>query len=214
MINLFISRYAKFKNQREWRKANSHNKTVLGSVSNYHLISVGKFTYGVLNIINHSDNYKLKIGHFCSIAPNVQFIVCGEHLTNKISTYPFRVRFLNEKYEAVSNGDIIIEDDVWIGTNAIILSGVTIGKGAVIAAGSVVTKDVPPYTIYGGVPAKLIKKRFSDKISHLLMKLDYSKLSENTVRENIELFYSDLDKNPNLPKLENLINKIDEKELK
>ncbi|MGT2686378.1 CatB-related O-acetyltransferase [Streptococcus porcinus] len=214
MISVLLSKYEKFKNQRKWRKANSHNKTVLGSVSNYNLISVGKFTYGVLNVINYSDNYKLKIGHFCSIAPNVQFVVCGEHLTNKISTYPFKVRFLNEKYEAVSNGDIIIKDDVWIGTNAIVLSGVTIGKGAVIAAGSVVTKDVPPYTIYGGVPAKPIKKRFSDEISHLLMKLDYFKLSENTVRENIDLFYSDLDDINNLPKLKNLVNEINEKELK
>ena len=95
--------------------------------------------------------------------------------------------------EAISKGDIIVDDDVWIGYGATILSGVHIGQGAVIAAGAVVTKDVPPYAIVGGVPAKVIKYRFSPEIIQQLMKLDYSKLTEDMIRERIDDLYTSLD---------------------
>ena len=96
------------------------------------------------------------------------------------------------KAEAISKGDITI-DDVWIGFRATILSGVHIGQGAVVAAGAVVTKDVPPYAIIGGVPAKIIKYRFSPEVIEQLLKLDYSKLTDDMIWERIDDLYNSLD---------------------
>ena len=120
--------------KKKWRAENQHNHTAMGQMFNRALVHVGKDTYGQLNVINHSDCYKLNIGNFCSIAPEVLFVVCGEHAPDKISTYPFSVRYGGKKYEAISKGDIKVQDDVWIGVRSTILSGVTIGQGAVIAA--------------------------------------------------------------------------------
>lgn len=102
------------------------------------------------------------------------------------------------KLEAVSKGDITIEDDVWIGYGATILSGVKIGQGAVIAAGAVVTRDVPPYAIAGGVPAKVIKWRFPQAIIDKLVKIDFSKLDEKMVRKHIDELYEKVDENTDL----------------
>ena len=143
--------------------------------------------------MNNSDNYWLKIGHFCSIAQGVTFVVCSDHPTDRISTYPFKAVCLgSQKYEAVSNGDIIVEDDVWIGNGATILSGVRIGQGSVVAAGAVVTKDVPPYAIVGGVPAKVIKYRFPEHIIEALLKVDYGQLTKEMVEEHINTLYEEL----------------------
>ena len=109
---------------------------------------------------------------------------------NTFSTYPFKVMVLGEKREAWSKGPIIVEDDVWIGTRAIILSGVRIGKGAVIAAGTVVTKDIPPYAIVGGNPAKIIKFRFEQDVINELMKVDFAKIDKNFISTNIDLLYN------------------------
>jgi serine acetyltransferase len=86
-------------------------------------------------------------------------------------------------------------DDVWLGENVMVLSGVKIGKGAVVAAASVVVKDVPPYAIVGGNPAKVIKYRFSPEIIEKLMVTDLTKLSANSIKENIDLLYSELNEN-------------------
>ena len=147
-------------------------------------VSVGRYSYGVINaLINENCSERLIIGDFCSIAPNVTFIVSSEHSYQSLSTYPFRVKICNFRAEAGSKGDIIVQDDVWIGFGAIICSGVTIGKGAIIAAGTVVTKDVPPYAIVGGNPAKIIKYRFSSAIIQKLMEFDFSKLTEEKIKK-------------------------------
>lgn len=91
--------------------------------------------------------------------------------------------------EARSKGSIVIKDDVWVGANSLILSGVTIGQGAVVAAGSVVTKDVPPYAIVGGNPAKIIRYRFEEKIIKKLLKIDYSKINPDKIIPNIKYWY-------------------------
>lgn len=156
---------------------------------------VGKYTYGLNldNVLYHSeDDYKLIIGSHCSVAPNVQFILASNHPYEGISTYPFKVKFLGYEKEASSKGDIIIKDDVWIGLNSIILSGVTIGQGAVVAAGSVVTKDVQPYAIVGGNPAKVIKYRFEQAIIDELIKFDFSILTEEKVKQLGEKLYTKL----------------------
>lgn len=131
---------------------------------------------------------KLKIGNYCSIAPQVMFILSADHNIKYISTYPFKVKCLGENFEGVSKGNIIV-DDVWIGYGATIMSGVHIGQGAVIAARAVVTKDVPAYSICGGVPAKIIKYRFDPKICKKLEKVDFSKFDEEFIKENIDKFY-------------------------
>jgi len=98
-----------------------------------------------------------------------------------------------EMRTAISQGDITVDDDLWIGFRSTIMSGVHIGQGAVVAAGAVVTKDVPPYAIVGGVPAKIIKYRFSPEVIEQLLKLDYSKLSDNMIRERIDDLYTSLE---------------------
>ena len=121
---------------------------------------------------------KLIIGKFCSIACGAKFIFnSANHTLSSLSTYPFPIYFeewgldVKDITKAWDNkGDIIIGDDVWIGYEAVIMSGVHVGSGAIIAARAVVTKDVPPYTIVGGTPAREIRKRFdTDVIKRLLM---------------------------------------------
>lgn len=118
--------------------------------------------------VNHD---RLLIGKFCSIACGARFLFnSANHTMRSLSTYPFPLFFeewgldpggVTSSWD--NKGDIVIGNDVWIGYEAVILAGVTIGDGAVIGTRAVVTKDVPPYTIVGGVPARPIKKRFSDK---------------------------------------------------
>lgn len=173
-----------------WRENNTHNSTYPSRVCEMSIVTVGNYTYGNIDMIAATNKQKLSIGNFCSVGEDVRFILSAEHYTNHISTYPFKVMCIkSEQAEATSKGDIIVEDDVWIGQRATILSGVHIGQGAVIAAGAVVTKDVPPYAIAGGVPAKVIKYRFSPEIIEKLMQIDYSKLDKATVEKNIDKLY-------------------------
>ena len=132
-------------------------------------IQFGDFTYG--NPIVHSwgNDGKLKVGKFCSIGDNVWILLGGNHHNEWLTTYPFNA-ILPEVWGeidggiAATKGDVIIGNDVWIANNVTILSGVTIGDGATIANGAVVAKDVNPYTLVGGVPAKPIKQRFEANV--------------------------------------------------
>jgi len=179
--------------RKKWRKKNKDNTTIAGNIFDLYSVSVGEKTYGCINVLNYSDKEKLKIGNFCSIAQNVLFILNADHYVNHISTFPFKVKVKGDRFEGVSKGDIIVDDDVWIGYDVTVLSGVKIGKGAVIAAGAVVTKDVPPYSIVGGVPAKLIKYRFEPEIIDYLDTLDYSSLTEEMINKHIEDLYVSID---------------------
>lgn len=177
----------------KWRKLNQHNKTEPVGIFNPKNVRVGNFTYGLLCVLAYNQTNKLVIGNFCSIASGVQFLVCADHAVDNISTFPFKVMALHScKEEAISKGDIIVDDDVWIGQNAVILSGVHIGQGAVVAARAVVSKDVPPYAIVGGVPAKVIRYRFSQDMIDELMKVDYSKLDVDLVKEHEDDLYTEL----------------------
>lgn len=181
--------------RKKWRNNNKDNETIPMNIFDSNLVTVGKYSYGELNVISFNKNSKLKIGKFCSIAQNVKFILDADHRMDTISTFPFKVKILKEeKYEATSKGDIIISDDVWIGYGAMILSGVNIGQGAVVAAGAVVTKDVPPYAIVGGLPAKILKYRFAEDIINALMNINYNTLDENIIKSNKDLFIKTLNK--------------------
>ena len=193
--------------RRKWKKKNKHNYTIPKEPFNTELVEVGRETYGELTVVAFSDKHRLKIGSFCSIAGRVVFLPDAEHPINLISTFPFKVRMLQSKEaEASGKGDIVIDDDVWIGYGAMILSGVHIGQGAVVAAGAVVTEDVPPYAVVGGVPAGVIKYRFSDELISELVKVDYSRLTREMIQEHESELYSELtDRNQLdwLPKKEN-----------
>lgn len=156
-------------------------------------VVVGKKTYGELHVTDFSPaDTKLYIGSYCSIAPNVRFLLGGEHQIKSISTYPFKVLSFGEAREAGSKGDIVVKDDVWIGDGAIICSGVTIGQGAIVAAGAVVTKDVEPYAIVGGNPSRVIKYRFDEKLRKELCETDIVKLFDSFKKEDMPLVYKDL----------------------
>lgn len=145
--------------------------------------------------INHD---KLQIGKFCSIACGAKFLFnSANHKLSSLSTYPFPIFFeewgleKEDVAEAWDNkGDIIIGNDVWTGYEAVILAGVTIGDGAIIGTRAVVTKDVPPYTIVGGVPAKPIKKRFSDETISELLDIQWWNWPEEKIARNISAIQS------------------------
>lgn len=141
---------------------------------------------------------KLIIGKFCAIASGVQFIMgSANHRISSISTYPFHVfggAWAENTPPHLSQlpfkGDIVIGNDVWIGYEAVILAGVTVGDGAVIGARAVVTKDVPPYTIVGGVPAKPIRKRFSEDLIAALLELRWWDWPEERLKANLDAIQS------------------------
>ncbi|MBP3924561.1 glycosyltransferase [bacterium] len=157
-------------------------------------VHVGNYTYGRVNALAFAGSSILDIGNFCSIGPDVTFLLSAEHPYEGFSTYPYKVKILGEQYEAVSRGNIIVKDDVWIGQSAIILSGVTIGQGAVIGAGAIVTKDVPPYAIVAGNPAKIIKYRFEQEIIDEMLKFDFSKLTPEMIKNAKDVLYTKLTK--------------------
>jgi len=159
-------------------------------------ITIGRQTYG------HNDRTfclatgkeEVEIGEYCSIAAGVKFIL-GDHELNRVSTFPFRFVLLHSpsNTDAIYRGRIIVGNDVWIGQNSLILANVRIGDGAVIAAGSVVSKDVAPYAVVGGVPAREIKKRFTAAQIGALLEIRWWDWPEEKIIRNMDLFYEDID---------------------
>lgn len=159
------------------------------SLQNCPIASVGRHTYGNPTILHFGEPTKLSIGNFCSIAGDVTIFLGGNHRTDWVTTYPFNILFKAEWPEAetitghpISDGDVLIGHDVWIGFGSTIMSGVTVGNGAVIAANSMVTKDVPAYSIVGGNPAKLIKYRFDEATIIQLESLGWWNWPDNKIR--------------------------------
>jgi acetyltransferase-like isoleucine patch superfamily enzyme len=154
---------------------------------------VGKYTYGQEHITTYEwgENTELYIGKFCSIASNVKVYLGGSHRTDWITTYPFGHRLQNKfnnfngNGHPKTNGDVIVGNDVWIGANVTIMSGVNIGDGAVIANNSHIVKNVEPYSIVGGNPGKLIKKRFSDEIITELLRIKWWDWDDNKINEHL-----------------------------
>jgi acetyltransferase-like isoleucine patch superfamily enzyme len=157
-------------------------------------ITVGDYTYGQPRIRWLMAGRKVVIGKFCSLAPEVEIFVGGNHRPDYVTTYPFAALpsdWPGAKGETpTSKGDVVIGNDVWIGTGARILSGVTIGDGAVIGAFAVVSKDVSPYAVAVGNPAREVKKRFDDATIKKLLKLEWWNWDEAKIRRNLEVLSS------------------------
>lgn len=182
----------------EWKtypRSQGHSTVYLQNVVHSDFIEIGDYTtyddfekdprdFQRNNVLYHypeCNHDKLKIGKFCSITCGAKFIFnAANHTLGSLSTYPFPIYF--EEWELPTDvgsiaqawdnhGDIVVGNDVWIGYEAVILSGVTIGDGAIIGTRALVTKDVPPYTIVGGTPAKPIRKRFDDETIEKLRRL-------------------------------------------
>ena len=152
------------------------------------------------NVLYHYpvNNDRLVIGKFCSIACGAKFIFnCANHTLKSLSTYTFPLFF--EEWELPKSeiasawdnkGDIVIGNDVWIGYDAVIMAGVTIGDGAIIGTRAVVTKDVAPYSIVGGVPAKEIRKRFAPDVIERLSSLQWWNWPENKIQKALPAIQS------------------------
>lgn len=186
-------------------------------------IKIGKYTYGLskknvhwtVKAYDYNNNYKkpkLIVGKYCSIGFNSKIFLGGNHRHDWITTYPFQAmhndlsyilknNFTNVDKHVVgyphSNGDVNIGNDVWFGENVTVMSGIKIGDGAVIAANSTVVKDVEPYSISGGNPAKHIKYRFSEEIIKRLLEIKWWDIEESKLdkllpymlNNDIDLFF-------------------------
>ena len=157
-------------------------------------IEIGRWTYGAYQI-DGSIAPGSRIGSFCSFGGGVR-IGGSNHPLGHVSTHPFLyianrgfVEHTDDELLASLNEPVIIEDDVWLGANAVVLPGCRVARGAVVAAGAVVTRDVGPYEIVGGVPAKVIRKRFSDEHAARLAAIDWPSWSDEQIRERLSAFY-------------------------
>ncbi|GMO34350.1 MAG: hypothetical protein Ta2B_14840 [Termitinemataceae bacterium] len=157
-------------------------------------IEIGDFTYESALIMYWSEHHgSLKVGKYCSIANGVQIMLDGEHRHDWVTTYPFNSLLVNFDYikgHPATKGDIIIGNDVWIASDTKIMSGVSIGDGCVVGANSLVTKSLPEFTICGGVPAKIIKKRFPDQIIEELKRIKWWDWSDKDICKTIPLLQS------------------------
>jgi acetyltransferase-like isoleucine patch superfamily enzyme len=158
------------------------------------LVVVGEHTYGADQISPHIWNMetRLIIGSYCSIADNVHVLLGGNHRVDRVSSYPFgrdAMKAVAPEPEAnpVSNGDVVIGSDVWVGSHASIMSGVTIGSGAVVAAYAHVVRDVEPYSIVGGNPARHLRHRFAPEVVERLIKIAWWEWPSSVVFEKRSL---------------------------
>lgn len=179
--------------RRKWVRQHPESELIPMNCFPSGVVEVGRYSYGELNVVTFDFKTKLRIGSFVSIAQQVTFLLDVEHYIDHLSTFPWKVKMLGESTpETFSKGDIVIDDDVWIGYGATIMSGVHVAQGAVIAAGAVVTKDVPAYAVVGGVPAKVIKFRFGNKCIDELEKIKFSNLTDRMIRNNLTALYEDV----------------------
>lgn len=174
----------------------SNPNICVGEYTMYHDFANDPTQFEKNNVLYHYpiNHDRLIIGKFCSIACGAKFIFnSANHRLSSLATYPFPLFFDEWNLERKdvtdswdNKGDIIIGNDVWIGYEAVIMSGVTIGDGAIVGTRAVVTKNVPPYTIVGGVPAKMIHKRFCDETISELLRIKWWDWPKERIAEHID----------------------------
>ncbi len=159
-------------------------------------VEIGEYSYGKPRVLHWQEETKLKMGKFCSISDEVTIFLGGNHRADWLTTYPFPgltgewPEAKDIKNHNISKGDVVIGSDVWIGYGASIISGVTIGDGAVIGAYALVTKDVAPYAIVGGNPAKEIRKRFDDQTIERLLKMSWWNWPIEKIKTQLDILCS------------------------
>lgn len=174
----------------------------IGDLAKRGVVSFGSYTYGTPRVyasrnpvVGLEPGASLRIGSFCSIADGVEILTGGEHRTDWVSTFPLNIFFGTAAAwrdgHPSSKGDVIIGNDVWIGLGAKILSGVTIGDGAVVGAFTVVSRDVRPYAIVVGNPAREVRRRFPDEQVEKLLRIQWWNWSAEVIAERIPFLSSD-----------------------
>ena len=180
----FKKKFRRFKNKILRRK----HKKLPKFKRKYPQYEFGQGSYGVPKVHDWLEGTTLKIGAYCSISSNVQIFLGGEHNINSVTTSPLNIIYKDKNihdYRSIK-GDVIIGNDVWLCANCTILAGVTIGDGAVIANSALVTKNVPPYAIVAGNPAKIIKYRFDEKTIQQLLDIRWWEWQEDKVKANMQ----------------------------
>lgn len=185
------------KRLRNWRNPHNETRIHLAALAERWGFVIGEYSYGRPKVRFPESGARLVIGRYCSIADRVEILLGGNHRIDWVSTYPFAAMTGHfpgaaglEGHHATA-GDVIIGHDVWLGSGCMILSGVRIGHGAVVAARAVVTRDVPPYAIVGGNPAKLIRSRFGDATVAALLDIAWWDLPKEEIEPLIPLLQSE-----------------------
>lgn len=183
---------------RNWRNPDNLTALHLRRLSERYGHEIGAHSYGCPKVRFAESGSKLTIGRFCSIADRVEIMLGGNHRADWASTYPFaafrqswpRPDRSASSHEA-TRGDVVIGSDVWIGSGALIMSGVTIGHGAIIGARSVVSRNVSPYSVAAGNPARLVRQRFPDPLVAGLLETAWWELSDEDVAALMPLLASE-----------------------
>jgi len=163
-------------------------------------VTIGRHTYGVSRkkVFGTSDATPLTIGAFCSVAGNVSFECSGgSHTPWATTTFPIYSRLMDSADPTEHGGKpvgITVANDVWIGRDALIMPGIHIADGAIVAAGAVVTANVPPYAIVGGVPAKLIRYRFSEDIIEQLLVIRWWEWDDEKIKQEAALLMGPIER--------------------
>jgi len=180
--------WARYLERRAKKKIRQLAKFYRGSakfLQHYSRYEIGVGTYGLPIVHDWQEGSTLRIGSYTSIAEQVEIFLGGHHRPDWVSTYPFPAMIPEAEHIegfAITRGDVIIGSDVWLCSKAVILSGVTIGHGAVIAAGAVVSRDVAPYSVVAGNPARHVRWRFPEDIRNALLEAAWWEWSEQEVR--------------------------------
>lgn len=183
--------------RKKWKRENRHNSTSMGCMFPISQVTVGKYSYGTINVKyygNVNPEIRLEIGNFVSMADDILFLLNEKHKTDSFTTFPLKSILQKRAYsqDAQSRGSIVVEDHVWIGVRCTILSGVRIGKGSIIGAASVVTRDVPPYSVVMGNPARVVKMRFPQEIISILDAVELDKFDESGILGCIDDLYKEI----------------------
>lgn len=189
----FWARYLQKRANKKIRQLAKFYRGPAKFLQRYPHYQIGVGTYGLPIVHDWQEGSTLKIGSYTSIAEQVEIFLGGHHRPDWVSTYPFPAMIPEAEHIegfAITRGDVVIGSDVWLCSKAVILSGVTIGHGAVIAAGAVVSRDVAPYSVVAGNPARHVRWRFSEDVCNALLEAVWWEWPEQELRSISHLLCS------------------------